>query len=107
MRSRLLAVVLLALALPASAPVSAGLAHVQLFDGRGKPRGGVSVRAGRTPSELLVALPPLPKGAYRIAWSTVSQDDLHATRGAVVFGAGTVAPPARASDSPTAGTSIT
>jgi copper transport protein len=51
-------------------------------------------------------LPQLATGAYRITYSTVSQDDLHPTRGAIVFGAGTAAPPAKASDSATAGTSI-
>jgi copper transport protein len=78
-------------------PVSAGLAHVQLFDGRGRRREGVRIHNGRTASELVVSLPALRKGAYRIAWSTVSQDDLHVTRGALVFGAGVAAPaiPAR------------
>ena len=88
-------------------PVSPALTRVQIFDGRGTPQAGARVRAGRTANELRVSLPPLATGAYRITYSTVSQDDLHATRGAIVFGAGTVAPPARASDSPTAGTSIT
>jgi copper transport protein len=136
MRARLAAVVLLALALPASAqahaflesstpangtslaraphvvslqftePVSAGLAHVQLFDGRGRLRGGVQVRAGRTASELRVSLPRLRTGAYRIAWSTVSQDDLHVTRGALVFGAGAAAPAVRARASSTPPTSL-
>ena len=89
MCARLAVVVLLVLALPASAqahaflesstpangtslgraphvvslhftePVSAGLAHVQLFDGRGRQRAGVRVRGGRTASELVVSLPAL------------------------------------------------
>jgi copper transport protein len=88
-------------------PVSPALTRVQIFDGRGAPRGGGRVSAGRTANELRVTLPRLATGAYRIAFSTVSQDDLHATRGAIVFGAGTVAPALRASDSATAGTSIT
>jgi methionine-rich copper-binding protein CopC/putative copper export protein len=137
MRMRLAAALLLALAVPASAdahaflvsstpasgvslaraprvitlrftePVSPALTRVQILDGRGTPRAGARVSAGRSANEIRVALPPLATGAYRIAYSTVSQDDLHATRGAIVFGAGTVAPPARASDSPRAGTSIT
>ena len=73
-------------------PVSPALTRVQIFDGRGTPRAGARVSAGRTANELRVSLPPLATGAYRIAYSTVSQDDLHATRGAIVFGAGTVAP---------------
>ena len=137
MCARLAVVVLAALALPASAqahaflesstpangtslgraphvvslhftePVSAGLAHVQLFDGRGRQRAGVRVRGGRTASELVVSLPALGTGAYRIAWSTVSQDDLHVTRGALVFGAGAAAPAIRASAGATPPTSLT
>lgn len=137
MRARLAVVVLAALALPASAqahaflesstpangtslgraphvvslhftePVSAGLAHVQLFDGRGRQRAGVRVRGGRTASELVVSLPALGTGAYRIAWSTVSQDDLHVTRGALVFGASAAAPAILASVGATPPTSLT
>jgi putative copper export protein/methionine-rich copper-binding protein CopC len=88
-------------------PVSPALTRVQIFDGQGAPRGGGRVSEGRTANELRVTLPRLATGAYRIAYSTVSQDDLHATRGAIVFGAGTAAPAARASDSATAGTSVT
>lgn len=88
-------------------PVSPALTHVQIFDGRGIPRGGARVSEGRAANELRVALPRLATGAYRITYSTVSEDDLHATRGAIVFGAGTVALPARASDTPTAGTNLT
>ena len=87
-------------------PVSASLARVQLFDGRGRQRSGVRVSEGRTPSELRLSLPHLATGAYRIAFSTVSQDDLHVTRGAVVFGAGTVAPAVHAPAPVTPGTSI-
>jgi copper transport protein len=88
-------------------PVSPALTRVQIFDGQGAPRGGGRVSEGRTANELRVALPRLATGAYRIAYSTVSQDDLHATRGAIVFGAGTAAPAFRASDSASAGTSVT
>ena len=88
-------------------PVSAGLAHVQLFDGRGRRRGGVRVRAGAVHVELVLPLPALGTGAYRIAWSTVSQDDLHVTRGALVFGAGGAAPAIRAGAGATPPTSLT
>ena len=88
-------------------PVSLALTRVQIFDGRGTPREGARVSEGVRANELRVVLPQLATGAYRITYSTVSQDDLHATRGAIVFGAGTAAPAARASDAPTAGTSIT
>ena len=136
MRIRLAMVLLVALALPASAdahaflvsstpasgvslaraprivtlrftePVSPTLTHVQIFDGRGTPRYGARVSEGRTANEVRVSLPRLATGAYRITYSTVSEDDLHATSGAIVFGAGTSAPAARASDSPTAGTNL-
>jgi copper transport protein len=87
-------------------PVSAPLTHVELFDGRGVALSGARVTRGATPSELRLVLPPLATGAYRISYSTVSQDDLHVTRGAVVFGAGTSAPPAGESATATPGTSI-
>ena len=136
MRIRLAMVLLVALALPASAdahaflvsstpasgvslaraprivtlrftePVSPTLTHVQIFDGRGTPRYGARVSEGRTANEVRVSLPRLATGAYRFTYSTVSEDDLHATTGAIVFGAGTSAPAARASDSPTAGTNL-
>ncbi|MGB9377671.1 MAG: copper resistance protein CopC [Mycobacteriales bacterium] len=38
--------------------------------------------------ELVIALPPLRTNSYRLAWSTVSSDDLHKSNGAVVFGVG-------------------
>jgi len=88
-------------------PVSLALTRVQIFDGRGTPREGARVSEGVRANELRVVLPQLATGAYRITYSTVSQDDLHATRGAIVFGAGTAAPAARASDAPTTGTSVT
>jgi copper transport protein len=87
-------------------PVSAGLAHVQLFDGRGRLRTGARVGKGRTAGELRVSLPKLATGAYRIAYSTVSQDDLHITRGAIVFGAGAAAPAVGARASAVPPTSI-
>ena len=65
------------------------------------------VRGGRTARELVVSLPALGTGAYRIAWSTVSQDDLHVTRGALVFGAGAAAPAIRAGAGATPPTSLT
>ncbi|MDX6560594.1 MAG: copper transport protein [Gaiellales bacterium] len=88
-------------------PVSAALTHIELFDGRGTALVGARVTTGATPSDLRLVLPHLATGAYRITYSTVSQDDLHVTRGAVVFGAGTSAPPAGVPAPSTPGTSIT
>jgi len=51
-------------------------------------------RPGSTesPSSLIVAMPTLSSGSYRLAWSTVSSDDLHATSGVLVFGVRTSVP---------------
>ncbi len=87
-------------------PVSAALTHVQLFDGRGAAIGTARVARGRSASELRIQLPRLATGAYRLTYSTVSQDDLHVTRGALAFGAGVVAPPAKAPTTTTPRTSI-
>lgn len=38
------------------------------------------------PVELVVGLPPLRPDTYRVAWRTLSSDDLHATSGVLVFG---------------------
>ncbi len=43
-------------------------------------------RSTESPSSLVVAMPSLSSGSYRLAWSTVSSDDLHATSGVLVFG---------------------
>ena len=37
---------------------------------------------------VTVALPPLGAGVYRLSWSTVGREDLHATAGSIVFGVG-------------------
>jgi copper transport protein len=87
-------------------PVSASLARVQVYDSRGDVRPGAVVHEGRTSRELRLSLPTLSKGAYRIVYSTVSQDDLHLTRGELVLGAGTAAPPTRSRASVTAPTSL-
>lgn len=87
-------------------PVSASLSQVQVFDAHGKRLRGAGAVRGRTPSELRLALPGLATGAYRIVYSTVSQDDLHRTGGSLVFGAGTAAPPSPALAPTTPGTSI-
>ena len=87
-------------------PVSASLSQVQVFDAHGKRLRGAGAVRGRTASELRLALPGLATGAYRIVYSTVSQDDLHRTGGSLVFGAGTAPPPSPALAPTTPGTSI-
>jgi copper transport protein len=87
--------------------VSPTLTHIQIFDASGSERDPTAIRQGARSGELRVTLPKLAKGAYRIAYSTVSQVDLHATSGAIVFGAGTAAPAQTTSVSATPGTNIT
>jgi copper transport protein len=45
------------------------------------------------PNIVVVALPPIPKGSYRLSFATRDAVDLHRTSGTIVFGVGT-APPA-------------
>ena len=40
----------------------------------------------RAPATIVVDLPTLAPDVYRLAWSTLSADDLHTTSGVVVFG---------------------
>src|SRR5436305_1312109 len=86
--------------------VSPALTPIQIFDARGIERDPAAVEAGAKTGQLRVTLPALGKGAYRVAYSTVSQVDLHATSGAIVFGAGTAAPAQTTSGSRTPGTNL-
>ncbi len=52
-----------------------------------------------TPVAIAADLPALAPDLYRLAWSTVSSDDLHLTNGVVVFGVRTLVP-ARAATPP-------
>ena len=90
-----------------SEAVSPALTRIKIFDANGSERPGVRVAQGPSPKDLRVTLPHLATGAYRIAYSTVSELDLHATRGAIVFGAGTTAPPIAEAASATPRTSVT
>jgi copper transport protein len=56
-----------------------------LADGKGRAY-DVAVAAEPDDSHgLLVSLPTLPSGTYRLTWHTVSRDDLHVTSGWTVF----------------------
>jgi copper transport protein len=73
-----------------------------LTDGQGRTTAlrGVHVQTGatgqsglivapgdrRAPATIVVELPSLAPDVYRLAWSTLSADDLHTTSGVVVFG---------------------
>jgi copper transport protein len=43
-------------------------------------------------STLLVSVPRLPRDLYRLEWHVVSEDDLHATGGTLLFGVDTAVP---------------
>jgi copper transport protein len=88
-----------------SEAVASELSVVRVLDARGNPVPGIE---SRVEGELItVGLPPLRKGAYRVSWEVVSDDDVHSTSGELVFGAGAGArlPQARAAASdPSPGT---
>ena len=41
------------------------------------------------PVQVVADLPALARGVYRVSWETVSSDDLHSTKGVLVFAVGT------------------
>ncbi len=82
-----------------SEPIALSFTAVELSDGSGRRLPilaarttardlalAIRVAAPAAPSEVTVDLPPLAPGAYRLSWRTISNGDLHATSGAVVFG---------------------
>ncbi|MFI5042097.1 MAG: copper resistance protein CopC, partial [Acidimicrobiales bacterium] len=76
-----------------SLPVVPSLADVSVVDDRGLNVAGTAVAAiPGAPSALVVDLPPLPSGGYRLAWRAVAASDLHVTSGSLVFGIGMPAP---------------
>ena len=67
--------------------------HVRLTDGHGREVAPGALRfvktsgAGmETSSAAIISLPPLAPDVYRVAWRTLSSDDLHSTDGVFVFG---------------------
>lgn len=74
-----------------SESVTIGATRIELVDGAGRHYRGthLRIRAGgsaETPSVVTADLPPLPHGAFRLQWETLSSDDLHRTSGVLVFG---------------------
>ncbi|MCU1686653.1 MAG: hypothetical protein JWQ81_7392 [Amycolatopsis sp.] len=66
---------------------------VSLVDGSGRQLATGTPQLIRAPTAaredpvtVRIPLPPLAADTYRLAWSTVSSDDLHATSGTLVFG---------------------
>jgi subtilisin family serine protease/putative copper export protein/methionine-rich copper-binding protein CopC len=82
--------------------VSATLSRASLVDTAGRQVRGEVVRGenGRT---LRIVLPHVRSGAYRLVWRTVATDDLHATDGSLVFGAGVPAAQTAAAPRPPGG----
>jgi copper transport protein len=81
-----------AIRLTFSEAVAADLSAVRLVDGDGRPIPlGDPVADPRQPVTLIVTLPALPDDAYRLTWRVVSDSDLHATTGSLVFGVGVAA----------------
>lgn len=72
--------------------VAVDLTAVSIVDSRGRSFAPTALGPGPDgPETLVVSLPPLPDDVYRISWTTVSDDDLHATRGALVLAVGAAA----------------
>ncbi|MGN6612674.1 MAG: copper resistance CopC/CopD family protein [Angustibacter sp.] len=82
-----------------SESVVLGATRVSLTDGHGATvmptsitlaSGGDGGDGGGTehPVQVAVALPQLPRGTYRVAWKTLSADDMHQARGVLAFGVG-------------------
>jgi copper transport protein len=70
--------------------------RIDVVDGTGKHFAPTAVRvvrqravgAGTEPVAVLADLPALGRGSYRVTWSTLSSDDIHAASGMLVFGVG-------------------
>jgi copper transport protein len=69
--------------------------RVEIVDGDGRrwATTSLALRASEgadgdteSPVEIVVGLPALPANTYHISWRTLSSDDLHATKGTLVFG---------------------
>lgn len=56
-------------------------------EGSAEPTAGATTaEATESPVGVVVDLPHLSRGTYRVSWATVSSDDLHRTAGVLVFG---------------------
>ena len=77
-----------------SESVDVGFSEVELLDPAGSPVAGVEIHAvtGATDA-LVVTLPDLADGAYRLRWRTLSVVDNHVVEGEQVFGVGTTVLP--------------
>ena len=79
-----------------SESVVLGATHIDIVDGAGRhmtPTGLRLVSQGSTgdteePVAMVANLPALGQSSYRVSWETISSDDLHSTKGVLVFGVG-------------------
>ena len=79
-----------------SDPVLVSLTSVDLVDQAGRTV-GVTLEGTEPSAELMVRIPRLTAGVYRLSWATVSSGDLHRITGSIVFGVDRAADPANAS----------
>jgi copper transport protein len=85
-----------ALRLDFSESVVLGATKIDIVNGAGRhitPTGLKLLTRGdagdtETPVEVVATLPNLAHSSYRVSWETLSSDDLHSTRGVLVFGVG-------------------
>ncbi|MGN6299563.1 MAG: copper resistance CopC/CopD family protein [Angustibacter sp.] len=79
-----------------SESVVLGATQVTLTDGHGQRVVPTSITLApggdgsdtEQPVQVAVALPELPRGTYRVAWKTLSADDMHQASGVLAFGVG-------------------
>jgi len=83
------------LVLRLSESVELAATRVTITDGAGRNTAPTSMGLRRPPgagteepAALVVGLPHLGNGHYRVSWTTLSSDDLHVTQGVMVFGVG-------------------
>ena len=79
-----------------SEPVAVDLSKFEVTDGHGQ-RLNTTAHADSTETDLIIIdVPELKPDAYRVSWDALSTDDLHITRGSIVFGVGMAADSAAA-----------
>jgi len=79
-----------------SSAVATNFTSVDLVEAGGAHYRSTAVRSQpAAPNIVVVTLPDIPKGSYRLTFSTRDTIDLHATTGSIVFGIG-LPPPATA-----------
>jgi len=79
-----------------SESVVLGATRIDIVDGNGRHLAARALRLvshgsaqqSEDPVEVVADLAALAKGSYRISWETLSSDDLHSTRGELIFGVG-------------------